>query len=136
MIRSHDEAWKTSIRLVQKFIMNSIYRVHYLMCSGRLFDFSEEVLEIQTSYSDEQSPPKEFFIAIKQLMNSQCGDLCTSQYKSITLCPFYVKQDEDSGGVYLSYHKFSDNFLNRMESINAKPEVYNCYHYYDWEEED
>lgn len=111
--------------------MSSSYRVHYLCCSGRNFETSEEVLEIQNnSFSFESSffeqvPPKEFFIAIKQLMNSQCGDLCTSQYKRITLCPTYVKRHECEE-IYISYQKFSDNFLKRMESINAQSEVYDC----------
>ena len=112
--------------------MSSSYRIHYLCCSGRNFETSEEVLEIQSnnsrfesSFFEQAPPPKEFFIAIKQLMSSQCGDLCTSQYKRITLCPTYVRRYEREE-IYMSYQKFSDNFLKRMESINVQSEVYDC----------
>ncbi len=106
------------------------YRVHYICCSGRNFKDSEEVLEIDVDdikpryyfhgLSDfmDEDPPAEFFAAIEQLMSSQCRDLCTSQYKTISLCPVYVKRC-DLDEIDMIYYKFSDEFMDRMRSIKA-----------------
>lgn len=80
---------------------------------------SEEFLSVEVW---DRNNPKEFFLAIKKLMGSQCDDNCTSQFFMVTqLCPVYKITDTDCGpDPDLSYHKFSDKFMAEMAGVKAE----------------
>jgi hypothetical protein len=90
------------------------YTVSYILSSGRLHEQSEQFLSVDVDWIDN---PKEFFLAIKKLMRLQCSDHCTSQYYIVSLCPVYKTTDTNDQSPTMSYHKFSDKFMNEVGKL-------------------
>jgi hypothetical protein len=90
------------------------FSVQYILNTGRSPETSKHVLSVEIDWIDE---PKKFFLAIKELMRSQCDQHVTTQYRMIELCPAYIIEDMSNPFSTLSYQKFSDKFLKEVAKL-------------------